>query len=84
MAATPEGTRYLPADEINRDNVARMEVASTYHGETDPAFATRTGEFISSTPLAGLLPTIPAVRDEALRRRLWEATESLLGDRGLS
>ncbi|HWW55096.1 MAG TPA: SDR family NAD(P)-dependent oxidoreductase [Acidimicrobiales bacterium] len=45
---------------------------------TDPAFATRTGEFISSTPFAGLLPAIPAVRDVALRRNLWEATESLL------
>jgi retinol dehydrogenase-12 len=45
---------------------------------TDPAFATRTGEFISSTPLAGLLPKIPAVRDVALRRQLWEATEALL------
>jgi retinol dehydrogenase 12 len=45
---------------------------------TDPARAAATGEFISSTPLAGLLPTIPAVRDTQLRRRLWEATESLL------
>jgi short-subunit dehydrogenase len=35
-------------------------------------------EFISSTPLAGLLPAIPAVRGGALRRRLWEATEALL------
>ena len=49
---------------------------------TDPAFATRTGEFISSTPLAGLLPTIPSVRDRALRRRLWETTEALLDDQG--
>jgi retinol dehydrogenase 12 len=46
---------------------------------TDPAFASRTGEFVSSTPLAGLMPDIPAVRDAALRRRLWEATEALLG-----
>jgi retinol dehydrogenase-12 len=45
---------------------------------TDPRFATRTGQFVSSTPLAGLLPTIPAVRDVALRRRLWSATEALL------
>jgi retinol dehydrogenase-12 len=45
---------------------------------TDPAFATRTGEFISSTPLAGLLPKIPAVRNVALRHRLWETTEALL------
>ena len=37
-----------------------------------------TGEFISSTPLARLLPAIPAVRDHGLRRRLWEATEALL------
>ena len=44
----------------------------------DPAFATRTGQFISSTPLASVLPTIPAVRDSTLRRRLWQATESLL------
>ena len=49
---------------------------------TDPAFATRTGEFISSTPLAGLLPTIPSVRDRALRRSLWETTEQLLDDQG--
>lgn len=45
---------------------------------TDPAFATRSGEFISSTPLAGLLPTIPALRDGELRRKLWQATEALL------
>jgi NAD(P)-dependent dehydrogenase (short-subunit alcohol dehydrogenase family) len=45
---------------------------------TDPAFATRTGEFISSTPGAGLVPDIPSVRDKDLRRRLWEQTESLL------
>jgi NAD(P)-dependent dehydrogenase (short-subunit alcohol dehydrogenase family) len=45
---------------------------------TDPAFATRTGEFISSTPLAGIVPAIPALRDVALRGRLWEATEALL------
>jgi retinol dehydrogenase-12 len=45
---------------------------------TDPAFATRTGEFVSSTPLAGLMPSIPATRDVALRRHLWDVTESLL------
>jgi NAD(P)-dependent dehydrogenase (short-subunit alcohol dehydrogenase family) len=48
---------------------------------TEPQFATRTGAFVSSTPLAGLLPAIPAVRDAGLRARLWEATESLLGAR---
>lgn len=45
---------------------------------TDPAFARRTGEFISSTPFANLMPSIPAVRDPKLRRRLWENTERLL------
>ena len=41
---------------------------------TDPAFATRTGEFVSSTPLAGVIPPIPALGDAELRRRLWDAT----------
>jgi retinol dehydrogenase-12 len=45
---------------------------------TQPEFATRTGEFISSTPMAGILPPMPSVRDVALRRRLWDATEELL------
>ena len=45
---------------------------------TEPAFATRTGEFISSTPMAGILPAMPAVRDVALRRRLWDVTADLL------
>jgi NAD(P)-dependent dehydrogenase (short-subunit alcohol dehydrogenase family) len=45
---------------------------------TDPAFASRSGEFISSTPLAPLVPSIPATRDLSLRRRLWEETEKLL------
>jgi len=45
---------------------------------TDPAFASRTGEFISSTPFANLVPSIPALRDVKLRRRLWENTERLL------
>jgi len=45
---------------------------------TDPEFATRTGEFVSSTPLAGLVPTIPALADTDLRRRLWDATERVL------
>jgi hypothetical protein len=45
---------------------------------TDPAFATRTGEFISSTPGAGFVPMIPATRQEAMRQQLWDATEQLL------
>ena len=36
-----QGTRYLPASVINRDNVHRLEVAWTYRtDETDPRFAT--------------------------------------------
>lgn len=45
---------------------------------TAPEFATRTGEFVSSTPGAALLPAIPALRDEPLQRRVWDATEALL------
>jgi hypothetical protein len=45
---------------------------------TDPEFATRTGEFISSTPRAGFVPPIPSVSDIALRKSLWAKTEELL------
>ncbi|GAC1307093.1 MAG: SDR family NAD(P)-dependent oxidoreductase [Acidimicrobiales bacterium] len=48
---------------------------------TDPAFATRTGEFVSSTPLAGLVPSIGALGDVDLRRRLWDATARVLSGR---
>ena len=48
---------------------------------TDPAFATRTGAFVSSTPLAGLVPPIPALADADLRRRLWDATARVLDAR---
>ena len=47
---------------------------------TEPSFATRTGEFVSSTPLARFVPDIPALRDRELRRRLWEKTEEVLGE----
>ena len=37
-----QGTRYLPVQEIDRENVQRLEVAWTYRtGETEPRFATR-------------------------------------------
>ena len=45
---------------------------------TDPAFAEKSGRFVSSTPGAGLVPPIPATRDRDLQRRLWERTEELL------
>ena len=47
-----QGTRYLPASEIARENVGRLEVAWTYHtGETDPRFATRKPAAFEATPL---------------------------------
>ena len=47
-----QGTRYLPASEIARDTVGRLEVAWTYRtGETDPAFATRKPTAFEATPL---------------------------------
>ena len=37
-----QGTRYLPAREITRENVHRLELAWTYRtGEADARFATR-------------------------------------------
>ena len=47
-----QGTRYLPASEIARDNVGRLEVAWTYRtGEADPRFATRKPTAFEATPL---------------------------------
>jgi quinoprotein glucose dehydrogenase len=47
-----QGTRYLPASEIARETVGRLEVAWTYHtGETDPRFATRKPTAFEATPL---------------------------------
>jgi quinoprotein glucose dehydrogenase len=48
----PEGTRYLPASVITRENVSRLEVAWTYRtGEADPRFATRKATAFEATPL---------------------------------
>ena len=48
----PEGTRYLPASVITRDNISQLEVAWTYRtGETDPRFATRKPTAFEATPL---------------------------------
>ena len=47
-----EGTRYLPASEITRQNIDRLEVAWTYRtGETDSRFATRKPTSFEATPL---------------------------------
>jgi quinoprotein glucose dehydrogenase len=49
----PQGTRYLPASVITRENVARLEVAWTYRtGEADdPRFATARPTAFEATPL---------------------------------
>src|SRR6267378_2871905 len=47
-----QGTRYLPASEITRENVSRLEVAWTYRtGETDARFATKKPTALEATPL---------------------------------
>jgi quinoprotein glucose dehydrogenase len=47
-----EGTRYLPASVITKENVNRLEVAWTYRtGEADPRFATRKPTAFEATPL---------------------------------
>jgi quinoprotein glucose dehydrogenase len=46
------GTRYLPASEIDRDNVARLAVAWVYRtGETEPRFATDGEPSFETTPI---------------------------------
>ena len=47
-----QGTRYLPAAEITRENVKRLTVAWTYRtGETDPRYATVKPTSFEATPL---------------------------------
>ena len=47
-----QGTRYLPAREITRENVHRLEPAWTYRtGEADAAFATEEETSFEATPL---------------------------------
>src|SRR6187551_86748 len=47
-----EGTRYSPAAEITRQNVARLELAWTYRtGESEPRFATKKPTSFETTPL---------------------------------
>lgn len=47
-----DGTRYVPAAEISRDNVSRLEVAWTYRtGEAGAAFATTKPTAFEATPL---------------------------------
>jgi quinoprotein glucose dehydrogenase len=48
----PQGTRYLPASEVTRGNVGRLEVAWTYRtGEAGPDLATRKDASFEATPL---------------------------------
>src|SRR5438093_12404605 len=47
-----QGTRSLPASEITRENVSRLEVAWTSHtGETEPGFRTDKPTAFEATPL---------------------------------
>ncbi len=47
-----QGSRYLPASEINRENVGRLAPAWTYRtSETEPRFATRKAASFETTPL---------------------------------
>ena len=72
-----QGTRYLPASEITRDNVHQLAVAWTYRtGETEPGFATSKpasfqatpivveGVMYLSTPLGRVVALDPASGDE--------------------
>ena len=48
----PEGSRYLPASDITRDNVGRLQVAWTYRtGETESHFKTKKPAAFEAVPL---------------------------------
>lgn len=74
-----QGTRYLPADGIDRGNVHRLELAWTYRtGETRPEFATRRPASFQATPLVAdgmMYLSTPLGRvialDPASGRELW-------------
>ena len=74
-----EGTRYLPASEITRDNVGRLQVAWTYRtGEADAPFKTKKPAAFEATPLVvdGVMyigtPLGRAIAlDAATGRELW-------------
>jgi quinoprotein glucose dehydrogenase len=47
-----QGTRYLPASQISRANVRRLEVAWSYRtGEAEPGFATKKPTAFEATPI---------------------------------
>jgi quinoprotein glucose dehydrogenase len=47
-----QGSRYLPADQITRQNVTHLAVAWTYRtGETEPGFSTKQPTSFEATPL---------------------------------
>ncbi|MFC4910376.1 SDR family NAD(P)-dependent oxidoreductase [Actinomadura gamaensis] len=46
---------------------------------TDAEFATRTGEFITSTPGLRFLPRSGPLKDETLRRAVWDRSSALVG-----
>ena len=46
------GTRYLPASQISRENVSKLDLAWTYStGEADPRFATKKPAAFEATPI---------------------------------
>ncbi|TDD72538.1 SDR family NAD(P)-dependent oxidoreductase, partial [Actinomadura darangshiensis] len=45
----------------------------------DEGFEGRSGGFYSSTPGAGLLPTVAALKDPELRRTVWDSSARLVG-----
>jgi quinoprotein glucose dehydrogenase len=95
-----QGTRYLPASEIARETVGRLEVAWTYHtGETDPRFATRKPTAFEATPLVvdgtmyvgtplgrviALDPATAASDGRSIRRFLRDVTYGDFASRGVA
>ncbi|MFD0537706.1 hypothetical protein ACFQY7_32060 [Actinomadura luteofluorescens] len=45
----------------------------------DEEFEGRSGAYYSSTPGAGMLPTVEALKDPELRRAVWDRSVRLVG-----
>ena len=63
-------------------NTPEQGARMTVRLASDPTLSGTTGRFFSSTPGAGLLPTVRARRDPSVARRVYERTLSLVGAHG--
>ena len=74
------GTRYSPLKQINRANVAQLEVAWTYDSNDGPG-ASQTTPLMVNGVVYGITPSHKAVAiDAATGKRLWQFDSGIVGN----